>query len=744
MGLATRGVWRASVKAVLLGALVMGGALTAAAAPTGDPAPMDNDSDNGGLEEIIVTAQKRAQSIKDIGVSVTAVDAQALAAIGKSDVMGLVAQVPSLQVNQYSPTITVFNIRGVSQNDFADSQEAPIAFYNDEVYVSALGAISGQMFDLERVEVLRGPQGTLFGRNATGGLVQVVTAKPSKTPEGFLNMTFGSYGQIASEGAISGPLSDTVRARLSFSSDNHDGYIHNQTGPDLGNSKFYAARLQVEADVGDGGDLLIKVEGLRNDHENGSLYSFDVAVPNAQGLGTFVGPNSNAWGTCPGCNILGYKGNSNNPYNGAYNYKGVFDRTFEGVEIHYTRPIGDMTLTSITDYQQLHKSYGEDTDASPLDLFTYRTHQNLSQGSQELRLSGDYGKLTWVGGLYGFYVDTSNNYNVNIDPDFSPSYRYHSRTKTASAAVFGQLEYAIDDEWKAIAGLRFSDDWKTYNFHSVGSDGTSFYFSPETDPKYANEDFANYSGKVEIDYKPDKDQLYYFSVNRGTKAGGYGTPASTVVDPKTMAFGQEVLTSFELGEKVAFLHNTTSVNGALFYYDYHNYQAFSSAGLSQFVTNHDATVHGAELEVTTVPVRGLHLQAFGTYLDTDVQGIVLPDGEVTNRTMPQAPRFAFGGSARYEFDAFGGLVGLQTDWRWDGTYYFAVFNAPVDKETAHAVGNVRVTFTPDASPWDAAFFINNVADRRYRVYDLDVSSLSFTNATYARPRWFGGTIGYKF
>jgi iron complex outermembrane receptor protein len=136
-------------------------------------AAMAQEAANDDTGEIVVTAQKREQKLQDIGLSVTAIGGAMLDSVGRQDMTALAAQVPGLQVASYSPTITVFNIRGVSQNDFADSQEAPIAFYNDEVYISALGAISGQLFDLERVEMLRGPQGTLFGRNATGGLIQV-------------------------------------------------------------------------------------------------------------------------------------------------------------------------------------------------------------------------------------------------------------------------------------------------------------------------------------------------------------------------------------------------------------------------------------------------------------------------------------------------------------------------------------------------------------------------------------------
>ena len=307
-------------------------ALSAVSIPAYGQVAQPATDEEKGADEIVVTAQKRAQGLQDVAASVTALGANALASIGRQDVTALAGQVPSLQVNQYSPTITIFNLRGVSQNDFADSQEAPIAFYADEVYVSALGAISGQTFDLQRVEVLRGPQGTLFGRNATGGLIQIVSAKPSRELEGFMTVTVGSYGQVATEGAISGPLGERVRGRLSFTTNHHGGYIENRIGADLGNSKFYGFRGQLAFDVGDDGELTLKAQYLRNDQErSGGLYSHVAARPNADGLGVALGRTEDFYGTGPGADPFGYVEPDNDPFTGSYDRIGSFDRTAASV-----------------------------------------------------------------------------------------------------------------------------------------------------------------------------------------------------------------------------------------------------------------------------------------------------------------------------------------------------------------------------------------------------------------------------
>ena len=271
------------------------------------------------ISPIIITAQKREQNVQDVGIAVTPIGKAGLDGLGRRDLLELAMQVPNLQILQYNRSLTVINIRGVSQGDFSDAQEAPNAFYNDEVYISALGAISGQSFDLERVEVLRGPQGTLFGRNATGGLVQVITAKPTPVLEGYATLTAGRFGQIASEMAISGPLSQHVRARLSLSTDHDHGYVKNLfDGRRAGNNRAVSARAQLDADVGESGMLRAKVEYLRNDKEK-MLYTYRVTGFDADGLGYPLPANVDFWTgrtspftigpttSCAGCNAFGYR-----------------------------------------------------------------------------------------------------------------------------------------------------------------------------------------------------------------------------------------------------------------------------------------------------------------------------------------------------------------------------------------------------------------------------------------------------
>ena len=709
------------------------------------------DASSSVLETVVVTAQKREQDIQKVGVAVTAIGPEALASLGHTDVTAIADLTPSVQFNQYSPTLTVFNIRGVSQNDFSDSQEAPVAFYSDGVYVSSMGAISGQMYDLQQIEVLRGPQGTLFGRNATGGVIQVTSAKPTDDLTGYLQASGGSFNEVATEGAISDALSNSVRARLSFQTDSHDGYIKNLIGPDLGDARAYAARLQVDADVGNGGDLLVKFWFNRNDHEVSGAYSHHASYTNAYGGGVFLPSNVDYYGSCPGCDPFGYK-DPNGPFTGSYNRKGLFDRTYAGMTATYTQAFDYFNFTSITGYQLLHKRYGEDSDMSPNSIFIYDTNQYLLQGSEELRLDGQTDRLHWVTGIYLLDINSRNGYDANVLVG-SEDIVYRTKTDTFGVAAFAQAEYALSDQFSAIAGVRYSWDQKKYWYTTTDSaiPALDFTFNPTLFPSLASRTFPNYSYKAELDYKPSDNALVYVSVNRGTKAGGFATPSNAPVDshgvitPSLLDFDQEVLTNFEGGFKLTLFGGSTRFNGTIFHYDYHNYQAFAQLGLTQQITNNQAYVNGAELELTTMPVAGLTLDGFASFLDTEVKAVHVLSGDIINRRMPQAPHVSLGLSGQYTTSLGGGDLSLQTDWKYDGAQYFSVFNAPVDWEASHILGNARISYVPAFNKnLELAFFVKNITDKTYRVYNLDLAnSFGFDQSVYAPPRWFGVSLQYN-
>jgi len=349
------------------------------------------------LAEIVVTAQKREQNLQDVGTSVTAFDANSLQQLGLKDVTGIAGQVPGLQFNQFGATVTIYNLRGVSQNDFSDHQEAPVAVYADDAYIASTGALAGSLFDMQRVEVLRGPQGTLFGRNATGGLIQYISNQPTDTLDGYVDVSGGNFNHIDTEGAIGGPLTDTLSARAAFATNYHEGYITNALGGRINNQKQYAGRLQLKWKFADNGEFHLKLHGVTNDDEVAGNYSWAASAPDATGRGVFQ-PG--------GSDFFGYTNPSTNPFQQSEDRRGIFNRTVFGATAHAIWKTDAFTVTSVTDYLRVQKRYGEDSDVSPNPIFNYDVLYHYHQLSEELRLNGAIDAFRWVGGFYYLHYDS--------------------------------------------------------------------------------------------------------------------------------------------------------------------------------------------------------------------------------------------------------------------------------------------------------------------------------------------------
>ncbi|HUI59612.1 MAG TPA: TonB-dependent receptor, partial [Steroidobacteraceae bacterium] len=262
---------------------------------------------NGTLEEVVVTAQKRVQNAQDVGISISAIsgtDLQTLGAVAATDITKSMPAVVMTQPN--GPSSFSLSIRGVTQNDFADHQESPAAIYIDDVYVSQMAGLAFSLFDMERVEVLRGPQGTLFGRNATGGLANFITRKPSDNEEGYVDVTFGERDLTRIEGAVNEPLGDSVDARLAFQSNHYDPLFKNVAGgaADAENGNDWALRGELLFKLPSDARLLVTGRFAREDVHAGSWE--ERATKNvALGYDVYLPPDENYWGTCNGCNASG-------------------------------------------------------------------------------------------------------------------------------------------------------------------------------------------------------------------------------------------------------------------------------------------------------------------------------------------------------------------------------------------------------------------------------------------------------
>ncbi|MBT3459986.1 MAG: TonB-dependent receptor, partial [Halieaceae bacterium] len=408
------------------------------------------------LEEIVVTAQKREQNLQDVGVSVTAYSGDQMKALGVTNTTEITEQIAGLQMTSFSPNLVTFNIRGVSQNNFTDNNEAPVAVYIDDAYVASMNAISGQLFDIDRVEVLRGPQGTLFGRNATGGVIHYVTkGADSAEFNGYVEGTYSDYSKYSIETAFGGSMSANARYRIALRKEESDGYIESASypqdltvvpvsalppasGQDLGGSNGYALRAAFEFDLSDAARLSLSAKYSEDSDVPTGGYSFlpygdasipptDPADPNAYVPPEFtafvtdiIGAPAGATSAIFFCNDqincftpvdtagrTTFTGDSPEPFKSYSDYAGYMDRDTTNLTARLDWALNDnLELVSITNYSATDKFYTEDGDGIPAPIIEFTTVADFSQLSQEIRLSSEGETLRWTAGIYFLDMET--------------------------------------------------------------------------------------------------------------------------------------------------------------------------------------------------------------------------------------------------------------------------------------------------------------------------------------------------
>jgi iron complex outermembrane receptor protein len=641
---------------------------------------------SGGLAEVIVTAQRREQNLQEIGISLSAVSGSDLTDLGVVNATDITKSMPAVVLTQPNgPSSFSLAIRGVVQNDFADHQESPAAIYVDDVYVSQMIGLAFSTFDIDRVEVLRGPQGTLFGRNATGGLAHFISRRPTDEPNGYMDVTFGQRNLLRLEGGFGGALTDGIDGRIAFQTNHYDPLFKNVFGPasDAENGSDWGLRGQLLFKLPDSSQLLLLGRLSRTDVHAGSWEEYATKYI-GNGVDVFVGPNENVYGTCAGCNASGLP--NSGPFLIRDSISGFTRLKGGGLTAKYARDFGGTALTVIGDYTSLRKDYQEDSDASPVTLFQFFNGSKVNQESVEARLNGGDKKLNWTAGVYGLRIDgkyyegwqgpaffTAQEFNYPSNPngttcgcgsagagawpygtapywnDFVqapanagryaggiPSTQSPYELLTKSYAAFAQFEYRFTDLIGLTLGARVTEDkkdfqftWFPYEFFPQSTTGNILTLTRLAG--VALTDYSNsrsdslVSGKAELDFHLAPAVLTYVSYNRGVKGGGYNAPLfpAFIAEINGMTFKPETLTSYELGVKSEFLDRKLRLNGAAYYYDYKDYQALVYViGLLQQVVNADATHKGAELELEWAPTESWRFGAGVAYVDAIIKNVL--------------------------------------------------------------------------------------------------------------------------
>lgn len=707
-------------------------------------------AETGSGGDIVVTAQRREQSIQNVGVSITALSGDTLADLGATSAQSIAAHVPGLLFDSGSGGgVNAFvSIRGVSQVDPAEHQEAPNAVYLDEVYVPTPSMVGFPLYDISRAEALRGPQGTLFGRNSTGGLLQFITTDPSDSYRGYFDASYGNYDNIRLEGAVGGPIAEGLSFRLAGMINKSDGIFKNHFpgGRDSFETNVFGIRGKLRAELG---DWTAQVTGSVNKspkHREG-VYKASPAFVDGNGVPQYLPANVDFYGTGAGNDQFGYRDPFKSVWDANFDSSvGSLRKQFNYVTLKIEGPVGGATLTSVGNYSYGHLDYSEDSDGTPAAVNVFGNGGTTKQLSEELRLSGSSDRLNWTAGVY--FLDIRGDYYIDLDfPFLASTTPFHTASvysqRTRTYAAFAQLEYELTDSLQLTLGGRYTHDRKTFDsqvFDLTAPGSPVIYDFSRSNPAVgdlARMSKGDWTGKIQLEYKPNSDVLLYAGVSRGIRAGGFNASPDGAISYAATPFGGETVIAYEGGAKLRLFGNRANLRASAFYYDYSDYQAFNFIGTAGSVSNNPAYNYGGEVEFTANPLDGLDLSLGAAFLRGKVKDYNTALGTVIDTEPVKAPHFTLNGIISKRFDIGAYQLKLQYDFDYQSKNRANLFPSPITELPSSWMHNARITFGKDEAGWEIYGFVRNIGNTARKSFAYDLSFASIAIASYAPPRTYG-------
>lgn len=703
------------------------------ASPNQNPAQPSSPqpSSPSGIGDIVVTAQRRSESVQNVPISITAVTGESLIKSGVTNLNGLQRLAPGLSISTVgSGFVSYTYIRGGGTNQGDLGSDPSVAYFVDEIYLGGTAGLQTDLFDIDRVEVLKGPQGTLFGRNASSGAISIVTKRPSATFNGEVNLEGGSYGNFLGRGSITGPLTSDggLRYRVSAAYHRRDPITKNLAGtgdPGAINSGGIRGQLEYER-----GDVTFLLTGAYYKARNGMTNSF-LSGPSVAG---YVDP------TLP-------EPTNQSFFRHYYDLNGYENQDLKDVSgrIEWHTPIG--TVTSISAYRDSKFRRLQDQDATLYNAFVLNTYERDKTFSQELRLTGDAAsRIHYVLGLYYYHANTFSNFTVPAGPAF-PVAIVRGRTAvdeshitTNSYAAFGQVGYDITDKLNLTLGGRYTTDHKEDQRTVQGFLGAPYSVDPTPT-------FRNFSPAVTLNYKPTHGILAYFSYRRGFKSGGFqGLLPSTAALAAT-PFLPENVASYEAGLKTTLFDRRVIANIALFRSDITNQQVSRNITLTTVAIDNagQTRADGIDLQLTVKPVPALTLSTNVTAQRARFQRYQTGVLNLAGNHQLRSPDFSGYFAAEYAASlSEAGALTFRGEYSYQTKIYFDPANSTQAGlfQPAYGLGNLRVTYAPSRFPVELAVFVNNVGDRHY----AQNIAISGPTGVYAPgdPRTVGAALRYRF
>ena len=724
--------------------------------------------DDAKIERILVTAQKRIESVQDIGISMSAFNDTDLADMNIGESVDIAGQIPNVQVN-HGFGQNSFNIRGIGINEYAANNDAPVATHIDEIYQSKSFMVTLGIFDVQRVEVLKGPQGTLFGRNTTGGSVNFITNKPTQTFESGISYSLGSYNTHKAEAFISNSLSENVAGRISgfFTKQNKgvaDNTVDGKTD-DIGKIDEMAFRTQLEWDLDDITALWTAHYG-RDKSELFPYQAIGVLDPVTFQLCPQYHDGS-VTGATAGCinPAIGTNEGDTAPFTSTQNLYPKNNNTSWGTSLHLNTETTFGELTSISAFEYFERDFQEDADNSPIRSVDVYYYNKIEQFTQELRLSVNGDNYNY---LVGLFYEHDNYVNLNaLDLTDHPSFGYITNNdfnqKVDALGAFFHSQYQLTEQWQLIAGLRYTDEKTVFEGqHYLGggeflineiaqhsSDVVTVLATSDNIPDGNERNDENLSYKLGLDWAIDDDVLLYTSISTGFRSGGFngGFPFTQA---ELTNFDAEEMTAYEIGFKSTLADGQLQLNAATFLYDYENLQVNIDlpGSVAPATTNAtDSRTFGAEFDLYWKPNADWDIKFGAGYLDAKFNADFFINSGVNlkgNRP-PNSPKLTLSTMFRYDASIGDNLnVRATTNISWRDEQYLETENKPSNLVDAYSVTDVRVTLYPDSEQWEVSLWGKNVFDKEYITYVNDLPSFGFILNIYGAPATYGISVNYKW
>ncbi|AXK42767.1 TonB-dependent receptor [Erythrobacter aureus] len=670
------------------------------------PAMGQENTPAEGINVIVVTAEKREKDLQDVPIAITAMSGETLTANGISNVEDLQFFVPGLTVTNDS--MAIINIRGIGTSAFGVATDPSTTVHYDGVYISRPTTSYQDMFDVERVEVLRGPQGVLFGRNSAGGTLNIISKMPTDELTGTIGVTLGNLGKRNFSGTISGAVADGARARLTLVKNDRNGVYR-----DVNFDRRYqdennlAGRFTLAVDATDRLEIVLRADASR-DRETGypairetypaSLVAAGATVPSR--------PNEIALDAVPRYDIDAW-----------------------GVSSTIRYDAGPVELKSITAFRSSDVDQTLDVDATDIFLRNIEFSESSKSFTQEFQiLSTTPSRLTWILGAFYLREDGEDEIQI-LEPNRALAIPESNTTN--AFALFGQASYEFTDSLRFTTGLRYSYEKKDFGYRIFSN-------KEEVDSGSPTASWSAWTPKFGVELDLSEDILAYASATRGFKSGGF-----QLGDAKP--FLPEYLWSYEVGLKTTLFDRRLQANFSSFYYDYSNLQVVQYInGVASTTNAGRATIKGVEAEFQAKPTRNLSLTSTISWLDARYDVYFDDQVSLEGNRLPNAPKWnaTFGAEYRAPLGSAGFLT-LRGDVARRGTAYFKPSNDPRYASSPTTLVNGRISWEPSGGQWEVALYGRNLTDERYATYKTfgtDASGVSNPDlplTVYGEPRQYG-------